>query len=463
MNNTKTVQLLSLFDKKEIKKVSKFIHSSYFNTEKNVVLLFQYLLANLSRKTNKEDAFRFIYDNEPFNLSRLNYLSTTLYNLLKQYISIENTIENESFYNASILKKLRKKNQKHLYLLEESLIEQKSVKESKQKSIDYQKNYLFEYERLNFYAEEKRTETKYIENLHFNLDAYYLIEKLKAACTSINQQKLYKTKTKQRFTELLIDYIEKTQFQQEVPLLSIYFNAYKMLLYNNKQDFINLKEDLERYDFEVEEINDAYLFGLNFCIQQMNAGNNEFNKEVFEMYKTGVKKAILLKQEKLSPITFSNIVTLGLRLKRYQEVENFIDLNTNLLSGSEKKSYQTFNLAKVYFEKEEFEKVTALYNEKLIKEILLNIQMRILQMKAFYEMKEYEVCESLILSTDQLLNRKGILAYHKIVFKNFIKFFKQIVNVNQFNKKAIVSLSESIRSTEKLVDKNWLLDKAKEL
>lgn len=459
MNNTKTVQLLSLFNKKEIKKVSKFIHSNYFNTEKKVVLLFEYLLANLDRKITKTDTFSFIYGKEVFNLSRLNYLSTTLYNLLKKYISIENVLENESFYNVSVLNTLRKRNQKHLYHLEENLIIHKSAKENKLKSIDYQKNYLFEYERLNFYAEEQRTETKYIENLHFNLDAYYLIEKLKAACTSINQQKLYKTKNKQSFTALLIDYIEKTKFQKEVPLLSVYFNAYKMLLNNNKNDFIKLKQDLEQFKFEVEEINDAYLFGLNFCIQQMNAGNPEFNKEVFEMYQTGVDKSILLKDGKLSPITFSNIVTIGLRLKRYQDVEIFIKEKNGLLASNEKKTYYAFNLAKVYFEKGEFEKVTALYNEKLIKEILLNIQMRILQIKAFYEMKDYDVCESLILSTDQLLNRKGILAYHKLVFKNFIKFFKQILNVNMFDKQAVSKIATAIQDSEKLVDKAWLLKK----
>lgn len=459
MNNTKTVQLLRLLDHKELKKVSNFINSRYFNTENNVILLYQYLLNHLSTKTDKHEAHKYIYGSSAFNQGRLNYLSTKLYQLLKQFITVERISIADSALDDSVLKMLRKKNQKHLYQLEESIIATKFKKEKKLRSIDYQKNYLFEYERLNFYAEDSRTETKYIENLHFNLDAYYLTEKLKAACASLNQQNLYKIKTKQSFTELLIDYIEKTKFHEEVPLLRIYFNTFKMLLNNKKEDFVKLKRDLLQHEFEGEEINDAYLFGLNFCIQQMNAGNPEFNKEVFEMYQTGIQKEFLLKQGKLSSITFSNIVTIGLRLKRFEEVESFIQGHNHLLSGTEKKTYYAFNLAKVYFEKGAYEKVTTLYNEKLIKEILLNIQMRILQMKAFYELKEYDLCESLIFSTDQLLNRKGVLAYHKNVFKNFIKLFKQLLNLNSFDKSANKKLKASIQNTEKLVDRNWLLEK----
>ena len=98
-------------------------------------------------------------------------------------------------------------------------------------------------------------------------------------------------------------------------------------------------------------------------------------------------------------------------------------------------------------------------DQKLIKEILLNIQMRILQIKAFYELKEFDVCESLMLSTDQLLNRKGILAYHKIVFKNFIRLFKQLLSLNSYDKAAKPKLKEVIQNTEKVIDKVWLIDK----
>ena len=85
--------------------------------------------------------------------------------------------------------------------------------------------------------------------------------------------------------------------------------------------------------------------------------------------------------------------------------------------------------------------------------------MRMLQIKAFYELGEFDICESLIISTDQLLNRKGILAYHKKVFKNFIKFSKSLVQLNSFDKNAVSSLKEKIENSDALVDKLWLMEK----
>ncbi len=461
MKISKTYKLYSLFTVKELKRLHLFIHSDYFNKEKNVKKMYSFLRENFNKSLKKELVYNFIYPKERFNISRYNYLSTTLFNLFKEFIIIENALNNKSFYDTNVLNKLKELNQKDLFVLEENIIIKKDFKTIKKKSSDYQKKYLFEYERLNFYAEQKRTETKYVKSLHFNLDAYYLIEKLKVACTEINQQKLYKTERELKLTKIIIDYINETDLITEIPLLSIYYNAYNMLTSNKKKDFILLKKDLEEFDFEEKEITDAFIFGLNFCIQKLNAGDTTFNNEIFEMYQTGIQKNILLKKGKLSHFTFSNIVTIGLRLKRFEEVETFIEKNKKLLSGAEKQTYYSFNLAKLLFEKGEFEKVTALYNEKLIKEILLNIQMRILQIKAFYELGEFDICESLISSTDQLLNRKGILAYHKKVFKNFIKFSKSLITINHLDKSEIQSFKNKIENIETIIDKKWLIEKLK--
>ena len=188
MTNTKTYQMLLLFSEKELAKLSTFILSDYFNSEKNVTKLFIYFITNINKKPTKIAAFENIYPQQKFNLSRLNYLSTTLYNLFKKFIVVENLLTNSTLYETSVLKKMRLLNQKRLYSLEENIIINKNEKYIKKKSVDYQQNYLFEYERLDYYSEQKRTETKYIDNLHFNLDAYYFIEKLKASCTSLNHE-----------------------------------------------------------------------------------------------------------------------------------------------------------------------------------------------------------------------------------------------------------------------------------
>lgn len=171
----------------------------------------------------------------------------------------------------------------------------------------------------------------------------------------------------------------------------------------------------------------------------------------------------MLDAGKLSPITYSNVSTIGLRIKRFNEVKIFIEKNKAIISGKSKKAYYIFNKAKYQFETGQFSEVAALYNEQPIKEILLNVQMRILQLKAFYELSEQELCFSLLQSLDRQLNRKEVLAYHKEIFKNVVKTFKGLLTIGIHDLNALERFQIQIRETHPLTERDWFLKKVEVL
>ncbi|MCC6461440.1 MAG: hypothetical protein IT260_13280 [Saprospiraceae bacterium] len=241
----------------------------------------------------------------------------------------------------------------------------------------------------------------------------------------------------------------------------MYYHAYQMLLSNDAAYFFQLKTNLLEKDrnYPVQEIKDAYLLAMNFCIQEINAGNPVFFKEAFHLYEQGIEKQILLENGYLSPITYSNAITLALRSKEYDYAWQFIETNKKILQGSEQESYYFFNLSKYYFETGNFEKVIELYYQSNIRELLLNIQVRIIQIKAFYEKNELDLCQNLIDNLNQLLARKGILAYHKENYANFCKMFRQMLSLNPYDHRARKKLSENINKRSPLTEKTWLLEK----
>jgi len=198
---------------------------------------------------------------------------------------------------------------------------------------------------------------------------------------------------------------------------------------------------------------------MNFCIQEINNGNAGFYKEAFYLYEQGIQKLILLENGYLSPITYSNAITIALRGKDYDGAREFIETYKKNLQGSEQEGYYFFNLSKYYFETGNFEKVIELYYQSNIKELILNIQIRIIQIKAFYEKNETGLCQNLIDNLQQLLSRKGILAYHKENYNNFCKMFKQLLAVNEFDKSARQKFIDRTNSLSPLTEKGWLIEK----
>lgn len=299
--------------------------------------------------------------------------------------------------------------------------------------------------------------------MHKTLDIFYYIEKLKIACTSINFYRLINKEIKQHSLDFILDQIEEYDLTNEVPLLAIYYNSYKMLVNKNEKFFKSLKSVISENTFPKNEVKDAYLLAINFCIQQLNIGNSEYDRQIFELYKTGLDKTYLLVNDNIPPITYSNIVTIGLRLKRYSEVKEFIEKYKRIISGTNKPSYYYFNLSKLYFEQENYDKVIELYHNSDVDELLLKIQVRIIQLKAFFELNEIDLCYSNLQNLDQLLNRKDVLAYHKKVFKNNAKMFRQLLSVNEYNKKEIKKLMGKMDKVNPLTEKPWFLEKLNDL
>ena len=67
-----------------------------------------------------------------------------------------------------------------------------------------------------------------------------------------------------------------------------------------------------------------------------------FIRQLFEIFKTLLKEKIILKDDSISPQNYKNITTVGLQIKEYDWVENFIQTYTNYLPKANRENALTY-------------------------------------------------------------------------------------------------------------------------
>lgn len=459
MKNFKALTILAAMSEKERALFRQFAAMPQFNREQYVTALYDLVAPALAAAPDNAAIFARLYPGEPFNDGRVRYLKAQLYALLRRFLYLNQ--DDLLFEDAAVLRFLQEKKLVDLYRKEENKLQADQRDVLPTESAEYLRRYFLFFEWHNYHTRTKRIATEYLEQLNLNADLFFIIEKLKLACTAFNLRRLYKVQAETSLLEPVLQHVREHHLYEQHPLLGIYYHAYRMMTDGEPESYRHLKTILLEKDrhYPAGEIKDAYMLAINFCISEINKGNVDFYREAFQLYEEGIRNQILLENGYLSPITYSNAITLALRAGDYDKALQFIETNKKILEGAEQEGFYSFNLSKYYFETGNFEKVIELYYRSNIRELILNIQIRVIQVKAFYERNETEICENLIDNLRQLLSRKGILAYHKDNYNNFCKVFKQLLVINHYDKKARQKLLDRANSLSPLTEKAWLIEK----
>jgi hypothetical protein len=165
--------------------------------------------------------------------------------------------------------------------------------------------------------------------------------------------------------------------------------------------------------FTHREQRDIYILTINYCIKKLNTGAEHFIREAFETYQKGLKKDVFIENEILSRWTYNNIIILGLKLKEFNWVESFIYDYKKYLDTSTREDSFSFNLAKFYFEKKDYETVMPLLIQTKYDDLLHNLGAKMMLVKMYYELKEFDALENLLESFKTYILRKRDIGYHK--------------------------------------------------
>ena len=473
MYSNKLYSALSYFDKYEQNRLSKYINSPYFNKNESLVYLFEILIKHINKEKkggkyqeiDKHELWKRVYPDKEFNDVRFRKLNSELLKLVEGFLA-QQTYEANSLYQANyFLDAIGRKKMTNLY---SSAIRTARRLSDQQvhKPADY---FYYQYQiEKNYYEltshEYRKSARQNVEEIANNLDRFYLGEKLKYYCSVLSHQYFISHEYKLLFMDEIISHIEKIDYEA-VPQISVYYQIYlTQIEVDNVNHYYKLKELLDKHSliFPGDEANIIYEHALNYCIRKINEGKQQFFKEYFDLYVDLLNNELILTEGELDPWHFKNIIAAATRLEKYEWTEKFIHDYKYKLPEESRDNAISFNLARLYFFQEKYDKVIGLLREVEYDDITYNVGSKALLVKTFFETDEIEILFSISDSFRVYLQRnKNIPNQRKQIYLNLIKFTKKLAKLTPGDKKGIEKIKKEIEKTESGIDP-WILEKVKE-
>jgi hypothetical protein len=294
----------------------------------------------------------------------------------------------------------------------------------------------------------------------------FVARKLRTVCIAISYQNVYKKDYDFGVLTQLLPHIVAQNWQETTPAIGAYYYLYYMITSENGLPFFSiLVGKLSEYQgvFEAEEYKSLYVGVLNFAIQEVNKyGINKhgrtFVQQLFGLYQNGVQQGYLLDKGYLSPVTYKNIVAIGLWLGETDYVHIFLENYRTALPAADRKAYYEYNLARYYFTIKDYKNAMPLINQMTTTQHFLLLDSKLMLLKMYFELKEYDVLDAHLRNFAQFLHRKrSVLSYHQANYKNIIALTKQLMLLETLKKQEIDALRETICSTNPLTEREWIL------
>jgi hypothetical protein len=300
-----------------------------------------------------------------------------------------------------------------------------------------------------------------IEEIAYNLDLFYWIQKLKLSSAVLSQRKTIDHRYALNFVEEMVAYLGKFPIE-EVPELAIYYYSFFTLYEDdNLAHYYNLRRILDQYGrlMPREDAIEIFDSALHYCTGKINQGKQEFLQEYFDLFESAIEQSVFLVKGELAPWRFNNMVGAALRLRKLSWAEAFIEKYKQHLPTDARKNTYSFNLARVYRYQGKFDKVLKLLHNLEYPDIGYNLITKTMLVITYYELDEFDALNSFLESFRAFLNRNKKVPY-RIHHLNLIKYARQLIRLVPGDHAAVEKLrAEITREKASTVNHEWLLEK----
>lgn len=484
MHKSKLIKLLKTLNKDEFRHLGKFLKSPYFNTNEDVIRLYEYLRDNnhyprfdstvLNKEYVDKKLFRKDKENYTYIAKRIRDCMAALSILVQEFMLVEEA-RNEVDLSKDLLL-LKSLSRRNIHAIFEAKTHETIGKLANtnfrdihyfQTMFELRNNYFFHPD-----TEKLKRSSEQINEVMENLDAFYILTKLKLSCEIRSRQNIVAELYEIDLLKEVIE-IARHNYQEESKLFPIYSallelftNGYNELIYNNvKAFYFDALIDLPK---EEQKIILQYLINITY-----NTTDIQKNNKLLQLYKEGIKNRILILNERITPESYSNIVILGSKLGEFDWTYQFMADYEKYLDESIRHDTKLLSMAYWYFNQSEYDKTLSLVEEQEVPGKLFLLRTRALVLRAYFEkFLQDESFYGLLLSNAESfrkqLDRDNLISDQKrMAYKNFIKYTSSLAKLIWSKKatfdKRLEKLKSALEQEASLNARAWLLEKTENL
>ncbi len=470
-HSNKVYQALQHLDASEHKRLLKYLHSPYFNQSQTLIRLYELLLKYIEKGLpgfDREAVWQKMFPGVSFDDVNFRKYCSDLLKQVEGFMAQEIIAQDETRRSIDFIDFIVRKKIEPLFngAMRQARMD---LERKNYHSLDYYfKTYTVErhyYSMMDF--DVKVNVRANLEEISYNLDIYYWIEKLKLYSSVLSQKRTGNYTYKLNFVEEILAYLETFPIE-DVPELAIYFYSFLTLQEEENADhYYNLRRILDRYASIMPQKEALELFDsvLHYCIGKANKGNRTFLQEYFDLFIMAIDNQVFIEEGVIASWRFNNAAGVALRLGNLDWAETFVNTYKDYLPPDTRENTYTFNLARVYLYQKKYGKVLDLLRDIEYEDIGYNLISKAILTITYFELEEFDALDSFTESFRVFLNRhKNIPQQRRRSYLNLLKYVRRLNRLTPGDKAAVQKLREEItRDKATTVNHEWLLEKIDEL
>lgn len=462
MEKTLLYEALAALTKTERREFGKFVRSPFFNQKPGPPALFDYLVECLDARAVPAGsaAFDRLAPGQPYDDQKLRLANSDLLHLLEHYWMYQEKFRDFDRAKIRLAAAYRKRNlPKHFQI---SLREARAARERQpyRHAEFYHDLNLIEWEQYQFATASKRTENFNLQEMSDLLDAAFAARKLRHVCFSLSHQTVFNTEYRFGLLDAVLDYVQQDN-HLAVPAIALYYHCYHFLTdLAGESHFFQFKEKLLAHAgaFPDDELRILYLFALNFGIKKCNELREPYFRETLDLYQSALARDLLLENGLLSRFAYNNVVAIALRAGEAAWAEDFIHRYRVFLEKKYREVTFSLNLARVAYTRRDYKTALLHLQRADYKDLINNLIAKTLQLKIYYELREYDLLDSHLASMKTYIRRQAAIGYHRTNYLNIARFAQQLLQVNPNDATAMTALRKQIEEEPVLTEREWLLE-----
>jgi len=480
-----TVEILKNLNKDELKKLSDFIRSPYFNTKESLHHLTNEIVKRhpefKPEKFDYKKIYKKIYGADDYKEQTIRNLYSEFGVLLKRFVAYERLESYEPDFNRALISGLRDKN---CYELSNRTISKlnKELMSSfiSEEDYYYEMYYLNHIFRLNLNSVASKFDVnsahKATQELMDNLSKFYLSSLFFFAEQETFLIKAYKPKEiMHSMQEALLKLFEEGDFFKpendtfNTPFLKIRYLCYKYSAKDiTEKDYKELEklviDNIEKFTIHFRVLCWATL--LTLILWKLVPQDKKHYRDAFQLNDYFSKLELFPNKTNIffSTSLFRNAFDTSLTLKEYNWSRNFIEKFAPFLEEDMRENEVNYALGQLNFKLKKYEESISFMNKVIYTTVREKINVRFYYLMNYIELKSYQPAISMLNTIKQFQSEsKEISKLFSELIDPSIKFFREIIKAEENKKKLDYAILKEAENAGRYYHKQYTLEKIKQL
>ncbi|MEO8209483.1 MAG: hypothetical protein ABI840_02895 [bacterium] len=482
MIKSSVISILKTFSDEEVNSFTDFLNSPFHNKNENVIKLFvilkEYHPGYDDESLSKEKLFKRIFGNLKFKEYHIRNLFSDLNILAEKFLQFIHINANYT-YEKLLIEEFNKRDIKEAMDKKIRLLEKK-VNSEKSRDHQYYTNKVFVYEAKSFLTVDKTLTDNFRNEQLLSTIKFFMISIMEFYFYFIVEEQRVKIKHDFNFLKLMLNYIKEHLDEfKESPLLIIFYYLLSSFfeINNDEKYFLKAKTLFGKYFLILTKIDQKNIYSVlqTYCINKIDKGIHSYNKELLGILLEMLKFNVISHKDtgNININLFRNILILCVTIKEINILKKFIGDYIKLVDPESRSSLSAYSYAHLDFLQKNYEKALELCNKINFNDLLVTTNENLyfkndikkLMLVCLFELNSFENAMSLIDAYKHFLNNSRLMKEaSKEKTMNFINLVNELLKLKiNFDEFKLKKLKNKILQSNKIANKDWILEKIDEL